>query len=307
MQNYRKQIELSISIVNYNTIDKTKNLIDSIYNYADGISSEILLVDNASNEGIDDIIKQFPEVKVIQNQLNVFFTKADNQNLARAKGKYILSINSDTMVTPGTIKTMIDFLLKHPDVGAITPKIIYPDGSIQPSTGKFVTLAFGFYEVLGLNRFFPNHRAYTYVMPDKLDYDPEYPHEAEVLYGACIMIRREVLETVGLKDEKLIHGWDEYDWCKRMIQYGWKLSYVPNAVIIHHRGASREKTGTNSDISKILERYSWDGFFYLYKKHFGVHIYIILRTLFALNALFKTPVNLCIATLSHFKRKYKSN
>ena len=291
MENSQSELDLSISIVNYNTAAETNKLINSIYNSTKSINYEILLVDNASKEPIDDIVNKYPDVKVIQNSKNLFFTKADNQNLTRAKGKYIVSINSDAFVLQDALNVMINCLDTHPFVGAVTPKIIYPDGVLQRSLGEFVTLGFGFCFASGLPRFYPNIKAFTDVMPNKITYDPDSMQEAKLLYGACIMVRREVLETVGLKDENLIHGWDEYDWCKRMTQHGWKLLYAPGAVITHSRGASRDKLETCSESAKLLDYYSWQGFFYLYKKYYGIHVYLMLKIVWHLNNMLLTCIN----------------
>ena len=96
-------------------------------------------------------------------------------------------------------------------------------------------------------------------------------------------LRREVLDTVGLKDEKFIHGWDEYDWCKRIAQKGWRLCYLPDAIVVHHCGASRKQVTSNIS----LDKYHWDGLFYLYKKHFGYSTYVLLRFLRYLSTILK--------------------
>jgi GT2 family glycosyltransferase len=123
-------------------------------------------------------------------------------------------------------------------------------------------------------------------MQPEVTYDPIKPQEAEVLYGACIMIRHEILETVGLKDENLVHGWDEYDWCKRISNHGWKLYYTPDSELIHYRGATRKK----ADGLKVnLHKYHLEGLFYLYKKHYGISKYILLKIIWYIKNIFIFP------------------
>lgn len=271
------EIDLSISIVNYNTSKDVIALLESIYRHAKDVVFEVLLVDNASNDDVQEIVQSYPDVKFIKNAKNVFFTKADNQNLSRAKGKYIISINSDCLVTPGALQTMMHFLEHHQDVGAVAPKIMYPDGEIQASMSNFITASYGLMLFSGLTRVFPGNKIHSHVMPSSLNYDPGKVQDGEVLYGACIMTKQEVLATVGVKDEHLVHGWDEYDWSKRMTSAGWKLKYLPDATILHHRSLSREKAEKSSDAKKILDGYHWNGLLYLYKKHFGFMLYFLLK------------------------------
>jgi GT2 family glycosyltransferase len=268
-------VDLSICIVTYNVSKIVDELLTSIYQNTNRLDFEVLIVDNNSTDGIHEIVKKYPNINFIINKTNIFFTKADNQNLKRARGKYVVSLNPDTLILPGTLEKMVGFLEKNPDVGAVTPKILFPDGTIQLSIGRFPKLMYGIFEAIGVNSYFPENKINRSIMTEKLFYNYNNIQEASVLYGACIMVRREVLDTVGLKDEKLIHGWDEYDWCKRIAQKGWRLCYLPDAVVIHHRGASRSQLISN----KAIDKYHWDGFFYLYKKHYGFSIYLLLRIL----------------------------
>lgn len=280
-----ESIDLSICIVNYNTTGSVLKLIESINDNIKNITYEILVVDNDSDDNATRITDKYKYVKMIRSSTNLYFTKADNINIQRSKGKYILSINPDTLVRPNALQNMIDFLKNHKDVGAVAPRIIYPDGQLQVSTTPFLTMKFSLFEASGFNKRYPNNKTKRAIDPADIYYDPEIVHEAEVLYGACIMIRREVLETVGPKDEKFVHGWDEYDWSKRIHDYGWKLCYVPNAVIVHYRSESIHKMKVENDTQKlkVVDKYGRNGYYYLHRKHFGYLAYILLRLTWALN------------------------
>jgi O-antigen biosynthesis protein len=277
-------IELSISIVNYNTTDRVLDLLQSIYTNLKNVDYEILIVDNSSNDDPSRILLNYKDVKLILNPINQYFTKADNQNFVRAKGQFILSINPDTLVRPYAIENMIDFLKKHKEAGAVTPRFIYPDGKEQASIAPFLSLKNSLVEASGLNKLFPKNKMKLLNASGMVFYDPEITQEAEVLYGACIMIRREVLEGVGLKDEKFVHGWDEYDWCMRIKKGGWKLFYIHDSVIVHHRSESIKNIKNDSLKTKKVDKHGRDGYFYLHYKHFGFGAYILLRIIWALNS-----------------------
>lgn len=275
-------IELSISIVNYNTTDQVIALIDSINNSITDIIYEILVVDNASEDNPNRISTKYENVKLIKNSINLYFTKADNQNLQRAKGKYILSINSDTLVLPNAIENMLNFLKLHQEIGAVSPKFIFPDNTLQASFTPFLTFKSSFSEAFK-SLFSKNKKSSEEL--GSIFYNPDITQEAEVLYGACIMIRREVLDTVGFKDEKFVHGWDEYDWCMRIKNGGWKLFYIHNSVIMHFRSESINNIRKDAKKIKKIEGFSKKGFYYLHRKHFGYLSSVILRLIYGIIGL----------------------
>jgi len=279
LQNNSDDIKLSICIVNYNITDCVLALIESIHQNITSIVYEILVVDNASEDNPERITAQYEDVKLIKNNINLYFTKADNQNFLRAQGEYILSINPDTLITANAIENMIDFLKFNSEVGAVTPKFIFPNNEIQASFVRYLTFGSIFLE--SLNSLFTNKTNHLDEL-GKIFYDPDKIQEAEVLYGACIMFRREVLETVGFKDERLIHGWDEYDWCIRIKKAGWKLFYINNSVIIHYRSETVKNIKSDSKKIRELDIIGKNGYHYLIKKHFGNVAFIILRVIWAL-------------------------
>lgn len=275
------QVDVSICIVNYNVSEEVDNLLTLLEKAASSTVSEVLLVDNASSDGILDVVARHPGVRLIRNAQNRFFTAADNQNLARARGHYVVSLNPDTVPEPGALTRMRRYLEEHPAVGAVSPRFMFPDGRVQPSLGHFPSLAFGILEAAGLNLALPWNRINRAMWPDGLDYDPDREQDGEILYGACIMVRREVLETVGLKDEALVHGWDEYDWCRRMVRAGWTLRYIPEAVVLHYQGASRPH-----QTEGVLAKHHWQGFFHLYRKYYGWPVFLMLKCLYVTRSVF---------------------
>ena len=257
--------DLSVSIVNHNSSAVLSRLLATIPAAVAGLDVEILVVDNASTDDFESAVQHLPPSCVIRNPDNRFFTAADNQNLARARGRHVVSVNPDVEFHPGALAALSAYLDTHSDVGAVAPRFLYPDGTLQPSLGRFPSRGYGMMEAAGLNDVFPENRINRAIMTAALAYDPESVTDAEVLYGACIMTRREVLASVGLKDESFVHGWDEYDWCRRMRDAGWRLVYVPSAVCMHHRGYSRAA----SPLAHELYRHHTRGMARLYRKHCG--------------------------------------
>lgn len=286
IKNDNGHIDLSISIVNYNVTDLVINLIDSIYKsgYAKNHVVEFLVVDNNSTDHGNEIVKYFPDVKLIQNKKNQFFTKADNQNFKRSKGNFILSVNPDVILEPSAIEILIDFIEKNKNVGAVAPKLRLPDGKSQPTISKFVTKKFAMMSVLGIkNNFFSSNCEFN---------NSNKPYTGEVLCGACILVTRDTLNEFGLKDENLVHGWDEYDWCRRMTEKGKVLYCLPDAIAIHSVGVSAKKMISSKKGKSLMEKLNWDGFFYLYKKHYSLFFYVILKMIFFISKPLSKPLRI---------------
>jgi GT2 family glycosyltransferase len=265
--------DLSISIVTFHRPDLFENLYRTIPSAIGDLSAEILVVDNASGAEMDGVFNRLTGIELIRNPTNRFFTAAENQNLGRASGAFTASVNPDVELGGESLAKMVEFLRRNPDVGAVTPRFVYPDGTSQGGIGRFPSVAFGICEVSGINRRFPDNAVNRKMWDGSqdraaggIDGDPE------VLYGACIVTRREVLDKVGLKDEQFVHGWDEYDWCHRVRKAGWRLAEVRDAVVTHHKGATRMHQSHDE-----LDLHHWQGMYRLYRKHHGETVYRLLR------------------------------
>lgn len=265
-------IDLSICIVTYNVCDKVDQLLSSLLSISD-YKTEILITDNASADDTVSVLRaKYPKISLHVNTRNLYFTRASNQNFVRANGRFIASLNPDVVVLPGAIERLVAYLETHEHVGVVTPKFIFPDGRLQRSVGVFPTILFGFCEVTGVNTMWPNNPVANRMWKSK--WDSEKAQAGDVLYGACLVFRREIFGQIGYQDEHFVHGWDEYDWCKRVSSVGWELRYIPDAVVVHHRGASR----LYAELQELDELH-WKGFFFLYRKHYGLVYYLVLRIL----------------------------
>ena len=263
-------IDLSITIVSYNTKDLLKQCIKSIYEHTKNISFEIIVVDNASCDGSVEMLKsEFPTVKVIQNKENLFFTRAHNQALRIAKGRYLMILNSDTIVLDSAFDKLVKFMDENPQCGACGPKLLNPDMSLQRSGERLPTFWYGLFETFFLNTIFPKNP----VKKNRIyfDWDRNTTREVESVSGCCMMLRKEVADKVGLLDENFLVYWEETDWCKRIVDTGWKIYYITDAQIIHYWQVAMDKHGKEKK-----EKIFFNSMLYYYKKHFGILTFFVL-------------------------------
>jgi hypothetical protein len=192
------------------------------------------VVDNASTDGSAEMVRErFPWVQLIGNTENVGFARANNQALVLSRGDYVVLLNSDAELLPGALEALNSFMDAQPEAGACGPLLLNGDGqSLQPSGHPVLTPWREFWRLTFLDRVVP--RA-TYPMER---WERSQPREVEVIKGACLVLRREVLDQVGLLDERYFMYTEEMDLCYRLAQAGWKLYWVPQARVIHYGEAS---------------------------------------------------------------------
>lgn len=234
-------MDLSIIILNYNTRELTLKALRSVYASRTGYQFEVILIDNASSDSsVEKIREEFPQVQLIENEENVGFAKANNQGMRIATGRYILLLNSDTIVQADTLEIMIRFMDKHPDVGASGCKVILPDGSLDKACRRgFPTPSASFYYAFGISKLFPHVPRFNQYQLGYLNADEEYP--VDCLVGAFMLVRRKAIDEVGLLDEQFFMYGEDVDWCYRIKQAGWTNYYYPKTHIIHYKGASSRK------------------------------------------------------------------
>lgn len=229
-------MDLSIIIVNWNTRTLLTQCLHSL-SPPPPLSPEVFVVDNASTDGSPVMVRaQFPWVTLIENAENVGFARANNQALRQATGRYAVLLNSDTVVRPGALQTLVEFMGAHPEAGACGPRLLNGDGSLQPSCHPLLTPGREFWRLLFLDRLWP--RA-TYPQGR---WDAQTPRPVEVIKGACLMLRREALDQVGLLDEQYFMYTEEMDLCARLLQAGWRNYWVPEAQVIHYGEASTRQS-----------------------------------------------------------------
>lgn len=211
------------------------------------IGAEIIMIDNLSEDNSADFISQYPQVKLLINQQRQGFSANNNYGMAMAKGQYILLLNPDTEVQPNALAILVDFMNQNPQVGLCGAQLLFPDGRVQPSPRRFPTLGSTIARRTPLRALLKNSSLNKRHL--MFDLNHNQPQAVDWLLGACLMIRREVLETVGPLDEGFFLYVEDIDWAKRIHQAGWQVFYVPTAQIVHHHIAVSDK--------RFLSRYMW--------------------------------------------------
>jgi N-acetylglucosaminyl-diphospho-decaprenol L-rhamnosyltransferase len=229
-------VDLSVVIVNWNVKELLERSLAALATCRDP-ACEIIVVDNSSSDGSQEMVReQFAHVRLIASETNLGFARANNLGIASSTGRYLLLLNPDAEVGRGALEAMVTYMDAHPDIGTLGPKLLGPDGQVQPSRRRFPTLATAFLESTVLQQWFPRNRVLQrYYVQDKDDNEEQ---DTDWLVGACLLIRREAWEQVGPLDESYFMYSEELDWCRRAKAAGWRVVYVPWATVVHHEGQS---------------------------------------------------------------------
>jgi GT2 family glycosyltransferase len=244
---------LSILIVNYNAGRLLKDCIKSIYRETLTIPFDIWVVDNNSQDNSITIIKQYyPKVNVIENRTNIGFAKANNMALSKSKTDYWLLLNPDTVVRDNAIEKVVKFMDRNPEVGIVGCRVLNEDGTLQFACRRSIpTPRVAFFRLSGLSRLFPNSKI---TAKYNLTYlDPNETNEVDAVSGAFLMIRREVVDNIGMLDERFFMYGEELDWCLRTKKAGWTVMYYPDAEIIHYKGECSKSNSRKAPSSSIVQ------------------------------------------------------
>ncbi len=235
--------DVSIIVVNWNTQDILRNCLKSIYEQGGEVALEVIVVDNASTDGSADMVrKDFPQVILIENSENRGFAAANNQGIAKAMGRYILLLNSDTVILDKAIEKTISFADAHPESAVVGCRVLNPDRTLQPTCFMFpsilnmLLLTTYLYKLFPKSRFFGRERMTWWSRNDI--------REVDVVTGCFMLVRCEAIEQVGLLDERFFIYGEETDWCCRFKNAGWKVMFTPYTNIIHLGGQSTQKKAT---------------------------------------------------------------
>ncbi len=251
-------IDLSIVIVNWNAMAVLEACLESIKSATHGLTTETIVVDNASSDGSVQLIRdRYPWVSLVASSTNLGFARANNLGIHRCSGRNILLLNPDTICHPESLSKLVAFLDANPDVGAAGPLVLNPDGTLQPSCTRTPTLS------RELWRLFHLDRLKAYGVYDMRDWSRSMRREVDALLGACLMVRRTVLESTGGLDEDYFMYTEEVDLCYRIRRAGWGVYWVPSAAIVHLGGQSTRQAAPEMFLwlyrSKLL----------FFRKHYG--------------------------------------
>jgi len=238
-------MELSVIIVNYNVKYFLEQALHSVVSASAGLSVEIFVVDNNSvDDSVPMVREKFPQVKLIANSGNPGFSVANNQAIRQAKGKYVLLLNPDTVVEENTFKVCLDFMDQHSKAGGLGVKMIDGSGNFLPESKRgFPSPFVAFCKTFGLSTLFPKSKTFNRYHLGFLDHNKN--HEVEVLAGAFMLLRRSVLDEIGLLDEAFFMYGEDIDLSYRIVKGGYKNYYLADTRIIHYKGESTKKGSLN--------------------------------------------------------------
>jgi GT2 family glycosyltransferase len=255
-------MRLSIVTVNWNTNDLLEALLKSISRYPPRCDYEVVVVDNAS-EGFDasSFRARFPEARLIANRHNAGYAAGNNQGVEIASGDLVLLLNPDTEVTDGALDALVRFMVEHPDAAAAGAKLVRPDGTVERSVRSFPYPGPIAWEFLGLSKLFP--KSSTLGRYRMAGFSYAQAAEVDQPMGSCLILRRSAIEKVGAFDTQFPTFFNEVDWLYRARQARYKAYFTPDAVVIHHGGASTRQAGRRK-----MVRESHESLIRFYKKHF---------------------------------------
>lgn len=238
-------IDVSIVIPNWNGLGIIDRCLSSIFDHPQGVSFEVIVVDNgSSDDSVGTIRRRFPLAIVACRAFNTGFARACNAGMRLARGRYIWVLNADTEISAYALRGMVTFMEAHPEVGALNPRVIYPDGTLQPAVRRVPTLRNAVWEELfwgtPLHTLFGRDRKHKAWESD-IDYDNVV--EMEWLRGSCLFLTRDVYGHVGEFDEVFFFGYEEIDYCVRIRSQGWKLVWMPLVTIVHKSSSVGSKFG----------------------------------------------------------------
>jgi len=230
-------MDISVVIVAWKAKHFVELCLDSLEKAPPRRTMEVLVVDNASDDGTAEMIEtEYPWVKLIKSAENMGFSKGNNVAIRQCQGRYIALVNPDVILFPGCLDALADFLDLNPKVGNVGPRVFNPDMTQQSTCRRFPTLWNNFCSATALATTFTKSRIFA---GEHMWY---FPHDrtisVEVIVGCFSMIRREAFDQIGLLDEELFMYGDDVDWCRRARDAGWEVMFYPGAQAIHDRGST---------------------------------------------------------------------
>jgi GT2 family glycosyltransferase len=224
---------LSIIIVNWNTRQDLLYCLASIMDNPPACPFEVLVFDNASTDGsAEAVAAAYPQVRLEVSPANLGFARANNRAALSAQGEFWLLLNPDTVVHPSAVDALVRYLAGQPRVAAVGPRLVNPDGSLQLSIERLPTIYNEWWRLLQLDRLYPLSKYPQSALRSRR------PQRVEVLAGACLLLRREAVPATGPFDEEYFVYSEEIDLCDRLVEEGWELHWLPEAVVTHLGGQS---------------------------------------------------------------------
>ncbi len=254
-------MQVSVCIVNWNTREHLGACLASLQQHGLGSDMEVLVVDNASSDGSADMVReQYPWVRLYAEDENLGYAAGNNIALREATGQYLLLLNPDITITPGAISALLRFLESHPQAGAVAPKLVHPDGSLQLTCRSFPDPDVIIYEALGLSRLFPRSRSFGKYRMSWWDYTDMRTVDQPM--ASALLLLRDALDEIGLMDESFPIFFNDVDLCRRLWDAGWEVWFTPETSMVHEGGASTRQ------VRRQMIRESHLSLLRYYRKHY---------------------------------------
>lgn len=232
-------MDVSIIIINYNTADLTLQCLHSIRRYTEGIAYEVIVVDNASTETEPSVFQEaFPEIKLVASKKNLGFAGGNNLGIEQATGKYILLLNSDTILNGNAILATFQYMEKQPGAGVVSARLTYPDGRHQSAAQRFPSVKYQLIELLRLQKFLSKRRSGKLLLGAFFDHKETV--KADWVWGTFFMFRQDILSKLpGARlDETYFMYCEDMQWCMDIRKLGYEIHFFADAEVVHLMGGS---------------------------------------------------------------------
>jgi N-acetylglucosaminyl-diphospho-decaprenol L-rhamnosyltransferase len=271
--------DVTLIIVSYNTAHLLEPLFEAIDASRASLRLQIIVVDNASRDNSVEILRtKFPDVELIESASNVGFGRANNLAVSKARGRYILLLNTDAFISPDTLVKTIGYMDQNPDCGVLGVKLVGRDGWQQPSCRYFPTPWNRFLASTALKRFFPGTR-----LVDEMSWDHGAVRECDWVPGCYYLTRRSIVDRIGLFDPRFFLYCEEIDHCQRVKRAGWRVIYYPFTSIVHLGGESAKSDSTITGAGRQNLKLKIESELLYFRKNLGLSglIQAVLLSIFA--------------------------
>jgi hypothetical protein len=277
--------DLSIIIVSWNTELLLAGCLASVASNVSQLAAykvEVVVVDNASTDSTLSMLRQqYSWVRVIASEQNLGFAGANNRGIEQSSGNYIMLLNPDTILLDGALAALLEFMSEHLEVGAVGSRLLNPDHTLQMSCYPFPTLFREFWRLLHLDILYP------LALYPVAKWAIDLPREVDVLQGAALIVRRDIVEAIGLLDEDYFMYTEEVDWCRRIKGAGWRNYWLPASQVIHFGGQSTKQVAGSMFLQLYQSKLRY------FRKHSGAlagFTYKLILLVGALLRLISTPL-----------------
>ena len=258
--------DISVILVSYNTINMTRKALSHLFASSQNLEMDVYIIDNAYKDNSAEILRsEYPNITLIENKLNVGFGRANNQALPFIDSRYVLLLNTDAFVEPDTISKTVEYMDAHPKCGILGVRLLGSDGELQPSCRFFPTPWSIFSNRTGLNKL-----TKSAITRDEMSWDHASVRDCDWVPGCYYLIRKEVIDQVGLFDPRYFLYSEEIDHCFAAKKAGWKVTYFPDTSVVHIGGESARSEGELTKAGRQINSLQIESELLYFRKNYGL-------------------------------------